>query len=218
MTGLILKDMINLKKNLKIFAVLTAFYAFLAYSSSDVSFFSSIFTLLFAVLTLSLYSYDEAVKWDTYALTMPIYKENIVQSKYIMMLLLTIVGALLGTAISAFIDIILREGDNFPTIIRSCSLGAAVVVLFYSITLPFITKLGVEKARLVFFAVYIIPFAIYFFIHKGIENGSMKLSDSLKDVISIFIKNVVFILPLVVLAALIISYNISVRIFQKKEF
>ena len=57
-----IKDFVNLKKNIKIFAVVTLLYGFMAFTSEDASFFSSIFTMLIAVLTLSAYSYDEIAK------------------------------------------------------------------------------------------------------------------------------------------------------------
>lgn len=217
MTGLILKDFLNLKKNFKIFGLLTIFYGFLAYTSGDSSFFSSIFTMLIAVLTISLYSYDEAAKWDAYALTMPISKENVVQGKYIMMLLLTLFGSVFGFAFSAIISI-LKDNGSMLDMIRSCGFGSVIVIIFYSITIPFITKLGVEKARMVFFAVYIIPFAIYYILSRRIKEGKLEVPERIVDLISIISKNVYIIIPLTVLAALMISYSISIRIYHKKEF
>jgi hypothetical protein len=217
MKGLILKDFINLKKNVKIFGVLTVLYAVMAFTSGDSSFFSSIFTMLFAVLTLSIYSYDELAKWDPYALTMPVSKDNIVQSKYIMMLLLTLIGSLFSIVISILINIAAKN-DSIYAGITNCGVGAAVVILFYSITIPFITKLGVEKARLIFFAVYMIPFLLIVITDKAIKAMGLAIPQNLIDMVEWIIDNIYIILPFTLVIALVISYEISILIYRKREF
>lgn len=217
MVGLILKDFINLKKNLKIFAGITVLYGFMAYSSSDASFFSTIYTMLFAVLTLSIYSYDEMAKWETFALTMPISKDNVVQGKYLMMLLLTLLGALFSGLFSLAMYS-LRGGDMLTDGLKSCGIGAAVVILFYSITLPFITKLGVEKARLIFFAIYMVPFIVGVMASKAYSSGTLEIPQKLISFIGEAMKYLYILIPAVVLAALVISYFISIKIYRKREF
>jgi hypothetical protein len=217
MRGLLLKDFINLKKNVRIFGALTVLYGFMAFNTEDASFFSTIYTMLFAILTLSLYSYDDLAKWDNFALTMPITKDNVVQGKYLMMLLLTLIGAAFSSLFSLLMYLI-KGGDMLIGGIQSCGIGAAVVILFYSITLPFITKLGVEKARLIFFAVYMVPFIIAFMANKAIAAGTLKLPGQLVSMLHTALQYVYIIAPVVVLIALGISYTISVRIYRKKEF
>jgi hypothetical protein len=217
MKGLILKDFINLKKNIKIFGVLTVLYAAMAFTSGDSSFFSSIVTMLFAVLTLSIYSYDELAKWDPYALTMPVSKDNIVQGKYIMMLLLTLIGSLFSIAISILINLAVKADSMFAGI-TSCGIGAAIVILFYSVTIPFITKLGVEKARLIFFAVYMIPFLLIVFADKALNAIGLTIPKNLIDMAKFISNNIYIILPITVVVALGISYVISIRIYRKREF
>ncbi|MDF2905489.1 MAG: putative rane protein [Herbinix sp.] len=216
MTGLILKDFINLKKNVKIFAILAVLYGFIAYTS-DASFFSSMFTMLIAILTLSVYSYDELAKWDLYALTMPVSREDIVRGKYIIMLLLTVLGALFGTVASVIIKLIQRDTQLFSGI-QSPWLGGAVVILFYCIALPFITKLGVEKARFIFLAIYAIPFAIIYFAGNAIQKGEMIIPVQLINFAMKLVHNGAILGPLVLLFALFVSYTISVGVYRKKEF
>lgn len=217
MTGLILKDFINLKKNVKVFAVLTVLYGFMAFTTSDSSFFSSMFTMLIAILTLSVYSYDDLAKWDVYALTMPVSREDIVRGKYIMMLLLTFLGAMIGSLSTILIKMIQRD-NHLMSGLQSSWLGAAVVILFYSIALPFITKLGVEKARFIFFAIYLIPFAIIYFVGNAVESGDFVIPQQLIRLSEKLIGNGAILAPLVLLFALVVSYTISVSIYRKKEF
>jgi hypothetical protein len=217
MKGLILKDFINLKKNVKIFAGLTVLYGFMAFSQKDARFFSTIFTMLFAILTLSVYSYDELAKFDAYGMTMPVTRKEMVKSKYAMMLLLTLIGTAISAVFTITLNITLGNVDIF-TGINNSIIGALIVILFYSITLPFVTKLGVEKARLIFFAIYFIPFAVSFFVSQALKKGSFNIPVKLQEIAEIFMKNIYIIAPLVTILVLGISYMISVKIYRKKEF
>lgn len=217
MKGLILKDIINLKKNFKIFGLLIMFYILMSFSMNNSSYFGSMFTLVFAMLIMSTYSYDEMAKWDGYALTMPISRENVIQGKYAVMLLLTAVGFMISSVVLFALNMIMKA-DNIYDGIQISGVGAALVILFYSITIPFITKLGIEKARYIFFIVYLIPFFIGTYVFRVIKERYPEPPETLVKFAKLLLDNIYIIAPLFVLLALIISYQISIKIYQKKEF
>ena len=217
MKGLILKDFMNLKKNVKIFAVLLVIYGFMGITSGDGSFFSVIFTILVAILTLSIYSYDELVHWDTYALTLPVSRDSMVQEKYIMMILLTLIGVIIG-GVFALIMYFTGGTVNVLSSVQSCAAGAAVAILFYSIIIPFVIKLGVEKSRILLFAIYIIPFVIVVLVQKAMKAGTFRIQPAVIDFVETLIKYAYVIVPVVLIIVLLISYTISVSIYRKKEF
>jgi ABC-type transport system involved in multi-copper enzyme maturation permease subunit len=156
-------------------------------------------------------------KWEGFALTMPIGRDTIIKGKYIVMLLLTFLGSGFSVIFMAVINAVLGKPNIFEGI-QVCAGGAAVIILFYSITIPIITKLGVEKARILFFAVYIIPIFTVVFVGKAVENGNLKIPDSLIRVGKVFMENIYVIVPLVVILALAISYMVSINIYRKKDF
>ncbi len=217
MIGLVIKDFVNLKKNIKIFSVAALLYVIMAFTSKDPSFFSSLFTVLIAMLTLNAYSSDEAAKWDIYALTMPVSREDIVRGKYAIMISLTLIGSAVGTVLTIVLNAVLGN-EQIASGVMGCWIGAAIVILFYSITIPFITKLGVEKARLIFFMIYIIPFAIFFLMSNAIKDGRITISGELINIGYRLMDNAYVLLPLLLLFALAVSYTVSVRLYLKKEF
>lgn len=217
MLGLVLKDFLSLKKNLKIFGFLILFYSFLSFMMEGSSFFGSMFTLVFAMLLMTTYSYDELTKWDSYALTMPITKENIIQAKYVTMLILAALGFIISSFFTIIINVIRSETIIYDGI-QLCAIGAAFVILFYSVTIPFVTKLGIEKARFIFMIVYMIPFLIGTLGFKALKERYTEPPVELIKLGTIFIENIFIIIPIVVVLALGISYLISVRIYKKKEF
>lgn len=217
MKGLILKDFINLKKNLKIFGVLTIFYVVLSFSMNSSSYFGTMFTFVFAMLTMSTYTFDEQAKWDGYALTMPITKDQIVRSKYLVMFLLTISSMIFSFGVLVLLNLIMKSENLFAGIITS-ALGAAVVVIFYCISIPFFTKLGVEKSRFIIVAIYMLPFFAGSVLYKLLRERFPVPPQSLIRLGRFLVDNAYLLVPVVVLVALYISYSISIRIYRKKEF
>jgi hypothetical protein len=148
---------------------------------------------------------------------MPINKEDVVQGKYIMMLLLTLIGVIVSSIFTVFINVYQKTGNIFGGF-ETIGGGAAVVILFYSIVLPFITKLGVEKARLIFFAVYLVPFLVVLGVSKLVGSGSFVIPEMLLEVSKVFFRYAFIFVPVLLLAALGISYLISMSFYRKREF
>lgn len=215
MTGLILKDLINLKINFRRFSLIIVIYAGLAMMSKDSSFFSSIFTMLFALLIMSTYSYDEMAKWDVYALTLPISRDNIVQGKYLTALILTSLGTAVGSFFTILINIVMKR-PSVTAGLDSSLLGAGIILLFYCIAMPIITKLGVEKGRYVFLAIYMIPY-LCIFLFNSMAN-KVNVSEDVVRMLQYVWNNIAVILPIILVIAIAISYRISIGIYRKKEF
>ena len=217
MKGLILKDFINLKKNFKTLGLILVFYAFLAFSTNNPGFISTMTTVIFAMLTLTTYSYDDYAKWDTYALTLPIGKKHIVQGKYLLLIILSAISFIFSS-IALFILDVAADKQDFREGLVITALGAAVVIFFNCIIIPLVTKLGVEKARLAIFAVYGIPFFLGTIILKKLKARSPEPPASFVAAMNTFVNNAYIIIPLLLIATLLISYYITLSIYNKKEF
>lgn len=217
MIGLILKDFINLKKSIKVFGAVLLFYIFMAYSINSPSYIGSMFTLIFAMLTLSTYSYDDLAKWDSFALTMPIKREHIVQGKYLIMLLLSAVSFLVSNGVLLILNLVMKKQDIFEGM-QITAIGTVIVILFYCIVIPFVTKLGVEKARLIILVIYAVPFLLGSIGFKALKARYPEPPTKLVHFGKLLLNNIYIIVPLAVVSVLLISYNISLNIYKKKEF
>jgi len=133
------------------------------------------------------------------------------------MLLLTAIGTTISVLFTVILNIVLKSDSAF-TGLSACAIGAAVVILFYCVTLPFITKLGVEKARFIFFAVYLVPFLVIILARRVMDGVNATVPSLLIKIMHWVISNIAVILPIAVVIALTISYLISIRIYKKKEF
>lgn len=217
MTGLILKDLVNLKRYGKTLVIVIAIYVVMSFINKDASMFNSIFTVVLAMITISSYSFDEAAKWDSYALSMPVNRKDIVKSKYYLLLIISAIG--LGVNLIFSIGINLYIGsDNLLNGFEFSLIGAMGLLFLNSIIIPFITKLGVEKARIIMIIVFMLPTGIIYLGMNTLNKGTLIIPKQILEVGNLILQYKYIIVPIALIIVLSISYNVSVKIYQKKQF
>lgn len=214
MSGLILQDLFAMKKVIKTYVGILLFYIILGVMNNQVSQFSAFFVFFSIFLSVSAFSYREKNKWDMNAAIMPIARNEMVKATYFMSygFLLVAVVCVLGLNV---VDMI---GKNMTSDERMQIFGVTGGIVFsgigyVAIMLPILFKFGVEKGRLFVTACFMIPFVVVMFVTKS----GMDL-----ERIERFIAQRADLLPVVLgtVAVLVsvLSYYISVKIYDKKEF
>lgn len=209
MFGLIKKDLFLVKKNLKLLIII--FIAFTITSlenQKDLSFLPAFISMM---ICMSAFSYDEYNKWDSYAISLPNGRKNIVKAKY----LATIILILTTTIITTIISLILEYKSNNLNIdnMLSNTLGCLfAITLIQSIIYPLIFKLGIEKGRIYLFVGIFVLSTI-----MGLLLPKTKLAIP-KNIILLLNNYYIIILPILMIIFLLISYKISDYIYKNKEF
>lgn len=202
MKGLFLKDILNLKQQYKVYAVMVTIWLVISFANGDPSFFSGIIMVFTLIIPISSMSYDEMAKWDKYALTMPVSKANMVFSKYLLSFSCTAVGGILSLIVTYISTKDLLESTLTTLLVMSMG------IILISIMLPFIFKLGVEKARILMFLLFIIPVLLTMVASKlDIPMPSEAV-----------MKNALYFLPVVTIIVAICSILISIKVYKHKEF
>lgn len=203
MTGLILKDLLNLKRQGKLLGILILFYLFLSVSTKNSSFFGGVIAVMCALLPVTAMSFDERCKWDKYALTMPVNRRDLVLSKYILAAIFCAAGFLINFIYN------LITGSGEITEVLQISLSLLSVGLFLlSLLLPILFKYGVEKGRLLMILVLFLPTAIVIFLSS--QGFSLPEGKNLDQLAWLFFP--------AALLLFFISISVSVGIYRKKEF
>ncbi|OMK35564.1 hypothetical protein BER30_002232 [Clostridioides difficile] len=149
MKGLILKDLLNLKGNIKFILLFIIMFGFMSsLGDGNVNNFIGVIIVLCTTMIVSTFSYDDLNKWDSYVLTMPINRNDIVLSKYLTMLIFSFIGVLVSLIVSVTIGyfkntLILNETLLINALILSIS------VCFGSLILPLIYKFGIERGSFI---------------------------------------------------------------------
>ncbi len=202
MKGLILKDLLNLKGNVKFILLFIIMFGFMSsLGDGNVNNFIGVIIVLCTTMIVSTFSYDDLNKWDSYVLTMPINRNDIVLSKYLTMLIFSFTGVLVSLIVSVTIGyfkntLILNETLLINALILSIS------VCFGSLILPLIYKFGTERARLSIILCFLVPTLALLVFKSILENISSPIS------IEIILNTLVYSLPFVAILLFVISYFI----------
>lgn len=201
MKGLILKDIVNLKQQAKVYLLIIAIWIVIGISSKDGGFFGMLICVLTTFLPITALAYDEKAKWDKYSLTMPVSKKEVVLSKYVLALAASVVGFMISLVFNVVIS------KAFVESLSASAVYWGISIVVFSIVLPLMYKFGVEKGRMLILVVFLIPTLFAVLMSKlNIPHPS-----------EVFISSLKFILPIFILAVLIASVWASIKIYTKKE-
>lgn len=202
MKGLLLKDFYTLVKQLKIFLLLIVIFAVLP--DSNLSNFAVVYAALLPITALA---YDERSHWDTLAAMLPYSSRSLVQSKYLLGYLLTAAAALLSLVTQLVASAVqhapMPSESGFSLLLIFC-----IALLFLAVSLPIISRLGVEKGRIAFLIMIVATVSL-----------GMSLRDSLSSLLTVSPASLP-VFPAILIggtaAANLLSMAISIRIYRKR--
>ena len=154
MKGLLMKDLLNLKQTIRIWALLLALFIVIGFAQQSPVYISSMLTVMVLLLPVNALAYDENCKWDAYALTMPVTRRDLALSKY----LLALVGAGAMALLSAVCALMM--GATPDEVFSTIGLLLAAGLCMISILLPLLFRFGVQKGRMVMIVVVLLAAAL----------------------------------------------------------
>lgn len=217
MKGLIVKDLLFIKNNMKTFLIILLAFSIIAISNENYNFMLYIIPFFLVMMTISTFNYDEFNNWNSYCLTLPISRKKIVQSKYLFTIFLAIVGIIL-TAIIIITFKSINQSLNLEEQISNFCGSFFAVSLIISILYPLIYKFGSEKGRIFIFVIVLIVSIIIGIIFSLLEQLSINYHSLLSSLNSLNYIQISLFMLVISIITIIISYLISLRIYQKKEF
>ncbi len=201
MKGFLYKDLMILRNQMKILIVMGIFYMAVSIMSESAEFFGGLLAILCAMLPITTIAYDEKAKWDKYALSMPVSRNQLVISKYGLGLILSIFVFLLNFVIQMIFNNSIKES----LLVSVLFLGVSLFII--SILFPVIFKFGVEKGRIMMMMIMLIPVLLFVFIDKRGITFSPDLIDKLPLITTIGL-----------MVMMVLSIILSCNIYKGKEF
>lgn len=215
MTGLMLKDLLILRKNLRTYLLFIALYMGLAvtgvWSSEFVGGFMMVLT---AMLPMNVFSYDKQAKWDTYGLALPVGRTKTVAARYLCVLLLCLVTVLLMTVFGTVMTALGRIEEP-SSYLLTCVVCGLFAVLMNAVLLPILYKFGPEQARIMLYVlmglIVLVGWAFLFPL------GGVKWLESLGEPTPAQLAAVPFIAALAGLVLLALSFLLSRHFYGSKD-
>ena len=216
MTGLILKDILVMRKTIKTYILFLVFYFVLAAKGLfEISFVTTIVEIIVMMLPIAAFSYDEMAKWDRYAMALPLGRRAVVGGRYLFALFMALGAALYGLLACVVISIGGEQDllmENLLTVLFSLGLG----VLYCDILLPLCYKVGPERARPYMYAIIFLPIILLFGAAQlGLfQDLDLSFLDQMPDPLLVGFFSLTALIPLL---GMVVSYLISCRIMERKE-
>ena len=211
MLGFMIKDLAMIKSNSMLLMLIAILYVVVWLVSGDID-LAFILPFMCVMIMITTFSYDNYNKWDAYAASLPNGRKNSVRAKYLMTVLLVVVISLVTAILSAIIQLIKLSAVDYLKICVTL-LGAILATLMVlALMYPAIYKFGIEKARI---GVFVIVFGIV--IIGGLVSRFVDFSVVASALSPL--KN--YLLPIATATVIIIvfvSYLISARVAERKEF
>ncbi len=210
MWGLIKKDLYVLKGYIGTLLLFLLCFSALAIQTPSMLFIG-LMVLPYMAMTVT-FSYDQNANFNSYALTLPITRREIVKEKY-MLLIGTLFLMFLLTVLLTGIVTYFQTGSVSIMKIASIPFGTFLAMLSISLfQYPIIYKIGLEKGRIYTIIIAAIIAAIAGILGTQIGNTGMN-----SELILLFQKYGLWAIACIILVGYYISYRMSVRILQKKD-
>lgn len=205
MRGLIVKDILAMKKEIKTYAVLLILYSGFTIAIGQTN-LMLIMGILFgmSIVTVSM-AYDERAGWNKYALGMKINFKEIVFSKYILGFLCIFVMSIL----MIITEIILKKSslEINGTLNLILILGVGLI----SITIPLCIKFGVERGKII---------SLVFIMGPGVIG--IVFEESIEPILGKFLEIAnrygIIIGCLIGIGIMLVSMAVSMQFYKNKEF
>ena len=204
--GLILKDLYLVRIQILIVAIMLAVYIVMALISSgggSIGTFTGTYSVVvMSLLPVTILNFDEKSKWGRYSAAMPVSRRANVLSKYIIMIVLSVINA----AVIGLVYTLSKESARMIFIVfilaASLTTGSVVTALGY--------KFGSTNARFIFTAVIFVAVISAVAVAGGI---SISFGNELGSGLTIAALIFLAVSALVCLA----SYMISAHIYENKD-
>lgn len=218
MKGLLIKDWKLLRNQGGYFS--TVFFIVILImcigSASTTGFMVSYMTFLFSVFVLSTLSYDSHDNGMSFLMSLPVERKTYVKEKYLFAVFLSLGSWITSLLVKMVFFLFRPSGENMMEFIYSSPIFLMMALVFLGYSLPIHLKYGSEKGHFITFGILgAAGLGIFSFI---------RFTDS-AELIKIF-HNITDRSPGSIMACLsgfciifwALSYRISLKIMEKKEF
>lgn len=218
MKGLLIKDFRLLLGQQKFFLMVAAIGIMFMLLNDDPSFAVGYMTILCSFFTISTISYDEFDNGMAFLMTLPFKRKQYVQEKYLFGILCAVVADALSVLAAIVYLFFMQSKSNWREAVIAGIVMIGVSVLFLIVTIPIEIKFGAEKGRIAMFVVYGIIFLGVFIVGVMLEKMNVDMDMLFAKIMQMTRSMLVLAVVLFLCAAGVISYFLSVRFIEKKEF
>lgn len=211
MKSLLIKEFYNIKDTMKTNILIMLVLSIFSVLKNGSAAIMPITVIGMSTLIVPSMRAEKEKDWNKFELTMPINRREIVASKYILYLLLCLMGLILGAIVNVC-GMVFSQLSSFDNIDIYLYISMIIALVSGSVLIPLVYKLGVDKSETLSLVCYSIPIAI-------LVGLLLYLKERIHTLEIISHLRIWLILILVAMFVIFfISGVISYKIYKKKQF
>lgn len=211
MKSLLIKEFYNIKYTMKTNILIMLVLSIFSVLKNGSAAIMPITVIGMSTLIVPSMRAEKEKDWNKFELTMPINRREIVASKYILYLLLCLMGLILGAIVNVC-GMVFSQLSSFDNIDIYLYISMIIALVSGSVLIPLVYKLGVDKSETLSLVCYSIPIAI-------LVGLLLYLKERIHTLEIISHLRIWLILILVAMFVIFfISGVISYKIYKKKQF
>jgi len=218
MKGLLIKDWKLMKNNAMFMLMIIIISIGCAAGLKNPFFALGYATALISIFSVNTIAYDEYDNGMPYLFSLPVSKKTYVKEKYTFAVLISVVGLTVATMISAGVALFMNEQYEIKEWLGILSLSLFCVILIQGVIIPVRMKFDSEKHKMAMLIVVGVMAAVVGGVFAIVEACGIDL-DVVLDEILLAKAWVTFTVVILIGAILMfVSYKLSVRFMEKREF
>ena len=217
MKGLFIKDLILFKNQAKFYIMFAMVCALMLFANFNPAYIIGYMTLMCMMFTFTTISYDEFENGFSFLFTLPYSRKDYVREKYGFGIIVSLTVWILFLAV-VFMKSVVGKNVDMGEILPGALMYLFVVQLFCAVNLPIQFKFGIEKGRIALIGVSITTFAVVFGLAKILQLNNMNITAAFRQLGTIRPASFFGILACVCAVIYGVSYCISVKIMEKRQF
>lgn len=214
MKALIIKDLAITRNQTKLILLLAIICVFMAFVN-ETAFTIGYMGLLLALLALGTISYDDYDHGYSFLFSLPITKATYVTEKYLFCLVSSFVGVLIGVIATSVANLINGTGLDISGTLSDGIIMILLSLIMVSIMIPLRIKYGTENGKIVSGIILGALFAGILLFRDRLLVLLIrvdKISEGLTPTI------LILLFALITIIAISISFFISIKVINNKEF
>ncbi|WP_337983334.1 ABC-2 transporter permease [Lysinibacillus sp. C5.1] len=208
MTALVVKDLMTIQRQLKTQAFILIPMLLFSILMGQGSIIFSFILFILVIQAITALTYDELCSWDKYVNTLPISKSEIVLSKYMLSLVLMLIGLIIALPVVFIMNHFTNDwGTTNFFLTFNLLIGAAFCLL--ALILPIYIKYGSIKGRIVLIVLCFIPGLLIGLLEEYFADVVITISK---------LQQFSYLAPFIGLFILWLSSLIATAIYKRKDF
>lgn len=220
MRGMIIKDFYllkEMKRILMLFLLFSVVMLAVGKPGEGENFVLGYINIMGVSLGLNVFAYDDYNNGRVFLMTLPVTRREYVREKYVFSMICAVTGWLF-TVIATMISLTAKGGMVLNEWLPIYAAFLFISILTIALTQPFMIKYGPEKGRTAMILFLIVMFVGIVGAAKYLEKTGRTLEEIISPVLNMGVAPLIGIASVVVLVILCISYNLTVRFMEEKEF